>query len=55
MKKFHRQLSDLSNPMPTDLDPESFMSDAISSNASSNASDHESDHDLAVDHYIPVG
>lgn len=51
MKKFNRQMS---NPLPTDLDPETFI-DAASSNDSDASSDYESQNDLAVEHYLSVG
>jgi hypothetical protein len=51
MKKFHRTMSDLSDPTPFDFDPESMMA----SSEGTDASDNESLDDLAVEHYLSVG
>ena len=46
-------MTDFSNPMPSDLDPESLMDNNALSD--SDASDLESENDLAVEHYVSVG
>jgi hypothetical protein len=50
MKKFHRQMNDLSNPMPSDFDETAIYSDDPDAFDAS-----ETEDDLAVEHYLSVG